>query len=87
MTNADYIRHLTDEELCKFLSEIEMVPDGPWREAFHDAFCAECENRTAVRNQETGEVEMLRRCELDDCPEGDEILWWLRQEANQEIEV
>ena len=67
MTNSERIRQMTDEELTKFLRQIEQSPDGPWQGAFIDHVCSDCR------------VQHLQVC--DRCPEGDEILWWLYQEA------
>ena len=72
MTNAEKIRQMADEELVKFLREIEQSPDGPWQGTFIDHVCSDCG------------VQHLRVC--DRCPEGDEILWWLDQEVSENDE-
>ncbi len=72
MTNAEKIRQMADEELVKFLREIEQSPDGPWQGTFIDHVCSDCG------------VQHLQVC--DRCPEGDEILWWLDQEVSENDE-
>lgn len=70
MTNAEKIRQMTDKELAKFLREIEQSPDGPWQDAFVNHVCSSCE---------VWHLEEI----CDRCPEGDELLWWLKQEVNE----
>ena len=72
MTNSERIRQMTDEELVRFLREIEQSPDGPWQGTFIAHVCSDCG------------VQHLQVC--DRCPEGDEILWWLDQEVSENDE-
>lgn len=70
MTNSEKIRQMTEEELAKFLRQIEQSPDGPWQAAFVNHVCPSCE------------VWHLEIC--DRCPMGDELMWWLKQEVNRD---
>lgn len=72
MTNSEKLRQMTDEELAKFLRQIERSPDGPWQEDFIDHVCSDCG------------IQHLQVC--DHCPEGDELMWWLKQEVSENDE-
>ena len=56
------------EALGEFLASLT-IADGPWEEAFHRAFCDECQ---------------AENCDAENCPhnaERDNPLWWLNQTA------
>lgn len=74
MTNEEYIRQMSHEELYNFLDYI--AQDGPWYDAFDKAICKHCEPVGQVNGYD------VCQCELTECPyEGADVLgWWLKQQ-------
>ena len=56
MTNSEKIRQMTDEELVKFLKQIEQSPDGPWWDTFHEEVCVKCLYLNDCDNCESDEI-------------------------------
>lgn len=70
MTNFEKITE-TPEALGELLASLTVI-DSPWEDAFHKAFCADCER---------GE------CDTEHCPHQNERnnpTWWMMQEAEVE---
>ena len=71
MTNFEKITE-TPEALGELLASLTVI-DSPWEDAFHTAFCADCERG--------GE------CDTEHCPHQNERnnpTWWMMQEAEVE---
>ena len=73
MTNLEYIRSSSEEELAAFLDDIA-YGSAPWSEKFSEAFCKSCPTET-VRAE--GYAKPLELCECDfvdgKCPHGDSL--------------
>ena len=67
MTNFEKIT-ASPEALGELLASLTVI-DSPWEDAFHKAFCVNCEREN---------------CDAENCPhnaERDNPLWWLNQTA------
>lgn len=84
VTNADKIRAMTDAELAEFFSSLAYGRNTPWCEQFARKFCDNCPSEM-YRIKETGQVLRLYECDFADakCPHGSDIVWWLRQPAEE----
>ena len=54
---------MTDQNLCKFLREIEQSPDGPWQNAFYE------HSPHASRQMQNQPISGCRHC-VQDCQSG-----------------
>ena len=84
-TNAQKIRAMSDEELSEFLSSITYGRETPWCEQFAEKFCKDCPV-TKVDIPEYLNPLFLHECDFTDgkCPNGSDIVWWLKQPAEEE---
>lgn len=84
-TNADKIRSMSDEELAEFLYSIAYGRETPWCEQFAEKFCKACPV-TKVDIPEYLNPLFLHECDFTDgkCPHGSDIVWWLKQPAEEE---
>lgn len=82
-TNADRIRAMSDEELEDFLIRIE--GEKPWSTQFSEKFCDNCPTTTYTAEGYSHPIE-LSECDFTDgkCPHGTDIVWWLKQPAEEE---
>ena len=80
MTNAQKIRAMSDEELTVFLSRIAYGRKTPWSDQFAKKFCSSCPT-TEYKSECYLKPMHLHECDFTDgkCPNGNEIVWWLRQ--------
>ena len=85
VTNADRIRAMSDEELTEFLSRIAYGRKTPWSDQFAKKFCSSCPT-TEYKSECYLKPMHLHECDFTDgkCPNGNEIVWWLRQPAEEE---
>lgn len=69
-TIGDKIRDMNDHELADFIATLAYEGKTPWCGPFRRAFCDRC---------------VFTECDLTDgkCPEGSDIVWWLKQPAEQ----
>lgn len=79
MTNADYIRAMTNEQLEEFIERLAFGRETPWSEPFAEKYCMACPVIEAVT--EDGIKVQLSECDFVDgeCPHGSDILWWLNE--------
>lgn len=84
MTNADRIRAMSDEELADFLSSIAFEGDVLWADQFIEKLCKSCPTITWTVDGDHCQVN-LNECDFEDgkCPHGSEVVWWLRQPAEE----
>lgn len=83
MTNADYIRNMTDDELSKFF---EQFVEGPWTDEFGKECCKKCPTvECTVEDHPFVKPMQLNECDFVDgvCPHGDSIKWWLNREYDR----
>ena len=84
-TNADLIRAMSDEKLAHFIHEIAHLRETPWSIPFEEANCKSCSHVIGLVDGYYQETE-FHECDFEDgkCPHGNDILWWLQQEAEEE---
>ena len=84
-TNADRIRSMSDEKLAQFIHEITHLRETPWSIPFEEANCKSCSHVIGLVDGYYQETE-FHECDFEDgkCPHGNDILWWLHQEAEEE---
>lgn len=84
-TNGDRIRAMSNEELAKFLECLAFSRETPWADPFARKFCDNCPTVRCVVEEFGKEME-FNECEFSDgkCPHGDDILWWLKEPAEEE---
>ena len=82
MTNADYIRSMTNEQLEEFIERLAFGRETPWSKPFADKYCTACPVIEAVTDR--GIKMQLSECDFADseCPHGSDILWWLSEAYN-----
>lgn len=83
-TNADRIRSMSDEKLADFLSSIAFEGDVLWADQFIEKLCKSCPTITCTVDGDHCQVN-LKECDFEDgkCPHGSEVMWWLRQPAEE----
>ena len=81
MTNADYIRAMSDQELAALLHGICYGRDEPWEQEFKTVCCDCCP--TVEATGEDGKHYSLHECDFVDgvCPHGGSVRWWLGRQA------
>lgn len=84
MTNADRINSMTIEEKAEFLSKIAYERETPWSKPFAEKFCKSCPEPEYTL--EDGSKMRLHECDFSDgvCPHGGDIVWWLKQPAEED---
>lgn len=84
LSNGERIRRMTDEELAEFLSRIAYAGKEPWSEPFARLFCDQCPEPEYTLGD--GRKLRLHECDFSDgkCPHGNDIIWWLNQQAAEE---
>ena len=82
-SNADRIRAMSDEELEKFLCALAFARETPWSDLFVEHFCKDCPTVVGILD---GKEMKFNECDFADgeCPNGSDILWWLKQPAEVE---
>ena len=82
-TNADRIRAMSDEELEYFLHSLAFARETPWSDLFVEQFCKDCPTVVGILD---GKEMKFNECDFadGDCPNGSDILWWLKQPAEVE---
>lgn len=83
-TNADRIRAMSDKELAVFLSSIAFEGDMLWADSFIEKLCKSCP--TTVGTIDGYKSMDLHECDFEDgkCPHGSEVMWWLKQPAEED---
>ena len=84
ITNADKIRHMSDEQLAKFIEQILLTGDNMWSVPFSEKFCEKCQPVAAKESPVFGTVEFYE-CDFayGKCHNGGDLEWWLKQPANE----
>lgn len=85
MTNADYIRSMTNEELEVFIEQLAFKRETPWADEFSQKFCRVCPHEEYVVPEYHFPLK-LAECDFVDgeCPHGSDILWWLNEEREEQ---
>jgi hypothetical protein len=75
---------MSDVELAKFLKSIAFGRETPWADPFARTYCDKCLPIKAMV-EETGKEIEFHECECWDvgCPNGDDVLWWLKQPVEE----
>ena len=83
-TNSDRIRSMSDEKLADFLSSIAFEGDMLWADSFIEKLCKSCP--TTVGTIDGYKSMDLHECDFEDgkCPHGSEVMWWLKQPAEED---
>lgn len=81
MSNYEWITGMGPGELAAFL-ELTESGECPWHAAFDRNFCRSCPAET-VRLEGIAEPVEVYPCDYagHQCPNGDPLPWWLRQEV------
>ena len=94
MTNFEFIKNMTAEELAKFLNRYSGFDTAPWNKWFDEKYCENCESvkckyegdmRNADHEFEAAYCELNCKCrfflELDHEPSVEEVcVMWLKEE-------
>lgn len=83
MTNADRIRAMSDEEMAQLLYSIAYARETPWSKPFYEKFCKDCP--APEYTLDDGRKLCLHECDFKNgkCPHGTDIVWWLKQPAEE----